>query len=165
METQIIIRRARPDEHETLSEISFAAKRYWNDPEAYFKVWKNELTLTREYIEGSAVFVAEAPDGVAGYFSIVNVPEDFWAGPVFVQHGTWLEHIFVRPAHMRHGIGRRMIAFAREWCVQHGVERLYIFSDPHARSFYERLGASYLGEWPSSIPGRTVPLFELYIRK
>ena len=165
METQIILRRARPDEHETLTEISFASKRHWNDPEVYFEVWKKELTITREYIESNAVFVAEAPDGIAGYFSIVYVPKGFMAGPVFVQRGHWLEHIFVRPEHMRHGIGHRMMAYACNWCEQNGIKRLYIFSDPHARGFYERLGASYLGESPSSIPGRRIPLFELSIQK
>lgn len=156
-----MIRRARPDEHEILTEISFASKRHWNDPDAYFAVWKNELTITRAYIESNAVFAAETQGEIAGYFSIVHVPESFMARPVFVQRGHWLEHIFVRPAYLRHGIGRRMIAHAREWCLQNGIDRLFIFSDPHARGFYERIGANYLGESASSIPGRTVPMFEL----
>jgi GNAT superfamily N-acetyltransferase len=162
MET-ITIRRARPDEHETLTEISFAAKRHWGDPEAYFEVWKDELTITREYIESNAVFAAEAPEGVAGYLSIVRVAEDFYAGPVFVLRGYWLEHIFVKPEHMHRGIGSRLVSFARGWCAQNGIGSLYIFSDPHARGFYERLGAAYLGESASSIPGRTVPIFELVV--
>ena len=144
-----------------MTEISFASKRHWNYPEAYFEVWKKELTITRKYIESNTVFVAEVPGGVAGYFSIVRVPESFMAGPVFVQHGTWLEHIFVHPAYMRCGIGRCMMACARAWCARNGVDRLYLFSDPHARGFYERLGATHLGDVASSIPGRTVPLFEL----
>ncbi len=164
METKIIIRRAQPDEHEVLTEISFASKRHWNDPEAYFEVWKNELVITHKYIESNTVFAAETPDGIAGYFSIVHVPQDFMAGPVFVRQGHWLEHIFIRPAYIGQGIGRSLIEFARDWCVQHGIDRLYIFSDPHARGFYERLGANYLGESASSIPGRTIPLFELNIR-
>ena len=163
METKVVIRRARPDEHEALTEISLASKRYWNDPEAYFAVWKDELTITQAYIESNVVFAAETPDGVAGYLSIVHVPEDLTAGLVFVRRGYWLEHIFIKPAYMRCGIGSRLVSFARVWCAQNSIDRLYIFSDPHARGFYERLGASYLGESVSSIPGRTVPMFELII--
>jgi len=163
METQITIRRARSDEHALLTEISFASKRHWNDPEEYFEVWKNELTITRAYIESNTVFVAETQEGVAGYLSIVHVPQDFMAGPTFVQRGYWLEHLFVHPDCMRRGVGRSLVSFARVWCAQNSIERLLIFSDPHSRGFYERLGAEYIGEMASSIPGRTVPMMELII--
>ena len=53
--------------------------------------------------------------------------------------------------------------YACGWCRQKGIGSLYIFSDPHARGFYERLGAKALGESASSIPGRTVPVFKLDI--
>jgi len=56
------------------------------------------------------------------------------------------------------------LSFARVWCAQNGIDRLLIFSDPHARGFYEHLGAAYMGEAASSIPGRTVPLMELIIQ-
>jgi GNAT superfamily N-acetyltransferase len=141
METDIIIRRAQPYEHETLTEISFSSKRFWNDPEEYFEVWKDELTITRTYIEKNAVFVAEVSGVVAGYLSIVHVPQDFKAGATFVQRGYWLEHLFVRPGFMCRGIGSRLVSFTRVWCAQNGIDRLLIFSDPHARGFYERLGA------------------------
>jgi GNAT superfamily N-acetyltransferase len=163
METRISIRRARPDEHALLTEISLSSKRYWNDPEEYFGVWKDELTITRSYIENNTVFAAEVSDAVVGYLSIVHVPQDFKAGAAFVQRGYWLEHLFVRPGFMRCGIGSRLISFARVWCAQNGIDRLLIFSDPHACGFYERLGAVYIGESASSIPGRTVPMMELII--
>lgn len=164
MNDQIAIRRALPEECETLTEISFSSKRYWKDPQEYFEAWKFELTITRDYIENNAVFAAEAQGKVIGYFSIVYVPKDFYAGAVFVRRGDWLEHIFILPENLRCGIGRRMTEYARGWCRQNGIGCLYIFSDPHARGFYERLGAKYLGESASSIPGRTVPSFELAIQ-
>jgi len=163
MEAQITIRRARPDEHVLLTEISFSSKRHWNDPDVYFEVWKDELTITRAYIESNTVFVAEVSGAIVGYLSIVHVPQDFKAGATFVQRGYWLEHLFVRPGFMHRGIGSRLVAFARVWCAQNSIDRLLIFSDPHARGFYERLGAIYIGEVASSIPGRTVPLMELII--
>jgi GNAT superfamily N-acetyltransferase len=164
MEKSISIRRARSDEHALLTEISLSSKRFWNDPEAYFEVWKDELTITRTYIENNTVFAAEISGAVAGYLSIVFVPQDFHAGATFVQRGYWLEHLFVLPGFMRRGIGSRLVSFARVWCAQNGIDRLLIFSDPHACGFYEHLGAAYIGEAASSIPGRTVPLMELIIR-
>jgi len=163
MDNQITIRRARPDEHALLTKISFASKRYWKDPEEYFEVWKKELTITQAYIESNTVFAAETREGVVGYLSIVHVPKDFMAGQTFVQRGYWLEHLFVQPDYIRRGVGSRLMSFARVWCVQNGIDRLLIFSDPHSRGFYEHLGASYMGEMASSIPGRTVPMMELII--
>ena len=40
-----------------------------------------------------------------------------------------------------------------------GVSELRIFADPNAKGFYEKMGAEYLEERPSSIEGRTVSLF------
>ena len=164
METQIAIRRARPDEHVLLTQISLASKRYWNDPDAYFEVWKDELTITRAYIESNTVFAAETHGGIIGYLSIVHVPKDLMTGSTVVQRGYWLEHLFVRPDLMRRGVGSPLVSFARIWCAQNGIDHLLIFSDPHARGFYEHLGAVYMGEAASSIPGRTVPLMELIIQ-
>ena len=115
-------------------------------------------------IEGNTVFAAETQGGVVGYLSIVHVPKSFKAGSTVVQCGYWLEHLFVRPEAMRRGVGSRLVSFARVWCAKNGIDRLLIFSDPHARGIYEHLGATYMGEAASSIPGRTVPLMKLIIQ-
>jgi hypothetical protein len=42
------IRRARREDAETLTRISFDSKRYWGYPEAYFEHWAAELTIDAE---------------------------------------------------------------------------------------------------------------------
>ena len=44
-----------------------------------------------------------------------------------------------------------------------GVTALSIESDPHAEGFYLRLGARRIGEVPSTLPGRVLPLLEFRI--
>jgi hypothetical protein len=44
---------------EALTKISFAAKGYWNYPEAYFEIWKDELTIGSDYVQENDVFVYE----------------------------------------------------------------------------------------------------------
>lgn len=165
------IRPAGPEDAGTLTEISFAAKRGWGYPESYFEIWRTELTITPAYIESNIVYVAEqagAVEGtgeceVLGYYSIVENPADRQVGKVFVSQGFWLQHIFIRPGHWRRGIGRRLIEHAREEGRRRSIESLRIFADPFAKGFYDRLGAEYLGESPSNIEGRMIPMFALAV--
>ena len=146
-----------------MTDISFASKRYWNYPEEYFAVWKDELTITPSYIQNNIVYIAELDGQAVGYFSLVEVKEDFWAGKVFVNKGIWLEHIFILPTVIGKGIGSQLIAALRKKCKELLVEKVYIFSDPNAKGFYDKIGACYIGESPSSIEGRTVSLYTLTI--
>ncbi len=155
----IVLRPARESEYERLSEISFCAKRQWEYPEAYFSIWKEELTITPAYIRKNRVFVAEAEGQAVGYLSLAEVKESFYAGKVFVRQEVWLEHIFIYPPYLYQGIGRRLVAHAARYCREKGIHHLFLFSDPHANGFYDKIGAVYLGESLSSIEGRTVSLY------
>ena len=109
------IRKARPEENKILTEISLAAKRYWNYPEEYYAVWEKELTITAAYIEKNQVFVAETKDNILGYCSITEVKKDFYAGKVLVKKGFWLEHIFVSNRFFQKGIRKRFIQSAEDY--------------------------------------------------
>ncbi|MDP3481580.1 MAG: hypothetical protein Q8R88_17590, partial [Desulfoprunum sp.] len=65
-----MIRSAQQDEAQLLTEISFAAKGYWNYPEEYYAIWKNELTITPEYIENNDILVYEHDGTAVGYYAI-----------------------------------------------------------------------------------------------
>lgn len=158
-----VIRKAKDTESDILTSISFASKRYWNYPEEYLNVWEKELTITPKYIQENIVYVAEVDDMVVGYFSIVEVKKDFWAGQVFVKKGFWLEHIFIQPEFIGKRIGSELIFYAMEYCKRNRIECLNIFSDPCAKGFYDKVGAKYIKESPSSIDGRTVSLYELEV--
>ena len=55
----ITIREAIIGEARLLTKIAFAAKRTWDYPEEYMIIWKDELTITDDYIDENIVFVAE----------------------------------------------------------------------------------------------------------
>jgi hypothetical protein len=44
------VREASPSEGKILTDISFASKQYWNYPNEYFEIWKDELTISPAYI-------------------------------------------------------------------------------------------------------------------
>ena len=74
-----------------------------------------------------------------------------------------MEVIWIDPAIHGKGIGRALVAE----CVAHagaqGCDALRVESDPGARGFYERLGATYQGEVDAPVRGqpRTLPVLSL----
>lgn len=163
MDIDFNIRPAAASDCDALTALSFASKQYWDYPDTYYDVWKNELTITPEYIMHNKVFAAVRSNDIIGYFSIAEVSKDFYAGSVLVEKGFWLEHFFIAPEYIKQGVGSRLMEFAVTWCRKNGIKSLRIFSDPNASGFYEKYGAKFLCDSPSSIEGRTVPVYELTI--
>ncbi|HVJ49439.1 GNAT family N-acetyltransferase, partial [Desulfitobacterium sp.] len=159
----IIIKRANEEDSTELTSISFAAKRYWNYPDEYFEIWKNELTITPDYLNQNTVYVAQVDGKVIGFFSIVEVKENLWTGRFLMQRGFWLDHIFIQPEFIGKGIGSELISFAKEMCRRDNIDHLFLLSDPKAKGFYNKVGAQYIEEVPSNIEGRTVSLYRFAI--
>jgi GNAT superfamily N-acetyltransferase len=160
---EITIRPAAEADSVALTDIAFAAKRHWNYPPEYIDKWRHELTITPAYIRANTVRVAEAGGRPVGFGALVRVEAGFRVGQTFVAKGYWLDHIFLLPAYIGRGIGSRLVADLTQQCRQRRIGKIHIFADPHARGFYDKLGAVYQGEFPSSIPGRTVPKYILEI--
>jgi maltose O-acetyltransferase len=153
------IRRADPNEGKVLTEIAFSAKKTWDYPPEYFEWWSDELTITKKHIERSTVFVYERNTTVGGFYSLVSVDNDFTTGNVLVKKGYWLEHLFILPSFQHQGIGRMLINHVIEYCKESGISVLKVFVDPHAAGFYEKMGAIFIENSPSSIEGREIPIF------
>jgi GNAT superfamily N-acetyltransferase len=159
--TTMSIRKARPEEAELLTDLSFASKRYWKYPETLFDVWRSELTITIEYVNRNEVYVCQGHGEIVGYYSLVTHEQDLLLGHIVLPAGTWLEHMFVKPTVIGCGIGSDLFAHMQQWCCDKGITLLQVLADPHARGFYEKMGCSYLGEFPSIIAGRTTPWLTL----
>lgn len=154
-----IIRAASQEEADALSRIALAAKRSWNYPEAYLEIWKDELTITANYIRQNIVFVAEYKERPVAFYSIVTVPEDTSINGIEVEKGFWLDHLFVDPLWQHKGIGTALLKHALAYCRENWMEELKAFSDPFAAQFYEKMGARLLRHAPSTIEGRTLPVY------
>ncbi|MHC5249236.1 GNAT family N-acetyltransferase [Enterococcus sp. LJL90] len=151
-------RPATQQDAEKLTELTFAAKSYWQYPQEYLELWRKDLTITPEYLEKSTTVVAENQKQLLGYFSIV-FEEEYPAGKFF------LDNLFVNPTVIRQGIGAKLLQTAFEWCKAENVGELYVVSDPHAQEFYQTYGFEYLSERPTSILGRTLPLLVYSLEK
>ncbi|MEE4253696.1 MAG: GNAT family N-acetyltransferase, partial [Desulfuromusa sp.] len=159
-----MIRRARIQEAEILTKISFSAKGYWNYPKEFYEKWSNELTISSDYIQNNAVFVFEKDGNIIGYYSIVELKNDIEIADIKISKGFWLEHMFIEPQSIGKGIGTKLFQHLRKWCTSLDVYELGILADPHSRGFYDKMGCEYMLEYPSTIKNRTTPYFQLKIR-
>lgn len=158
-----MIRPAKKEEAEILTKISYKSKRYWNYPQEYFDIWKNELTISPEYIEKNEVFVFELSAAVVGYYSLVELPEDIEVSGITIKKGFWLEHMFIEPENIGKGIGTKMFDHLNKRCLLKDMNELGILADPNSRGFYEKMGCIYICDYPSTIKYRTTPYLQLII--
>ena len=147
-----MIRRASPEESERLTQIALEAKRYWGYPENWIKHWKADLTVSPEFIRDNHVYVFERDGDVLGFYALcVNGSE------------AELEHLWVTPASIGTGIGKELFLDAMERAAALKVREIGISSDPNAAGFYERMGASQVGETDASMEGQARKLPRLKI--
>ncbi len=152
-----MIRKATAVDSRVLTNISFASKGYWDYPAEYFTVWTKELTITPEYIERNEVYVYEEHSLIAGYYSLVELPDDIIVAGVRLEKGSWLEHMFISPQRIGKGFGSKLFTHLHQLCKDKNLHELKILADPHAKGFYEKMGCQYVGEYPSTIEKRTTP--------
>lgn len=152
----IQIRRARADEADVLTEIAHAAKRHWQYPENWIELWKEDLTITEDFLANNEVYVALIGDKLAGCCALVvngSVAE--------------LEHMWVKPDYMGSGVGRSLFLKIRDRAAELNLPILELSADPNAEPFYERMGATRIGEVRSKIEGqpRVLPRMAIDLRR
>ena len=146
------IRRAAPEEADTLTQIALDAKRHWGYPEHWIKHWEADLTITTDFIRDNPVYVAEKDGEVRGFYALTVSGEK-----------AELEHMWVTPAAIGTGIGKELFLDAMDRAATLRVREIEISADPNAAGFYERMGASQIGETEASIDGQVRKLPRLRI--
>jgi len=154
-DVELLIRRARPDDSERLSQIARAAKAHWGYPEAWLVAWTPLLSITPEYVEHQLVYVGARDHAMVAFYALEPRGER-WS----------LEHFWVDPRWHGRGVGRLMFAHALEQvrAVRPGI--MVIEADPYAAGFYARMGAQRKGTVPAPVDGdpeRTLPVFEVAV--
>src|SRR5262249_57304822 len=127
----MVIRRAEVADARALTRIAHEAKRHWGYPDGWIALWTSVLTVSGDYITQHDVFVGEVDHEIAGFYALT------------LESGQWqLDHLWVRPASMGHGLGRKLFedAVDRLREVAAGTS-LGIEADPKAESFYQDMRA------------------------
>ncbi|WP_416897981.1 MAG: GNAT family N-acetyltransferase [Minwuia sp.] len=142
-----MIRDAHPDEHAVLTALALTSKAHWGYDAEFMAACVDELTLTPEIIGERVMLVAERDGRVTGM-----------AGLAWTDGEMELCDMFVDPAEIGTGLGRKLFEAVVERARKTGEARFTIDADPNALDFYQRMGARLVGMTPSqSIPGRELP--------
>lgn len=162
-----MIRPAEEKDAPVLTELTFRSKAHWGYPAHYFDIWKDELTVTESAIAAKTmyVYVDDRTGSSRGYYSLVFLAEDLVFSGGVLGCGWWLEHMFVDPNFLGKTLGTQLFAHMRGICTARCIETISILADPNARGFYEKMGCSYVGEYASTIPGRTTPCLKYQVSK
>ncbi len=147
-QSPIHIRIATPSDAGILTEIAHASKRHWGYPESYIEIWKNDLTLTADFLNNHPVYLACIDNQIAGFCAISGDVDD-----------REIEHFWVLPKYMGYGVGRRLFEHMLNAQTENGAKSIRILADPYAEGFYEKMGAVTVdAEASSVIPGRSLPV-------
>jgi GNAT superfamily N-acetyltransferase len=143
------IRRARPEDAATLTEIAFAAKGHWGYPQQWIQGWKDILTIRPESIASHETYTACMDGEAIGFYCLVRQLDRMS-----------LEHLWVLPKAMGNGVGRALFSHAIERAKVLGVGAIEIESDPNAEKFYEKMGARRIDTKIAELEGqaRTLPV-------
>lgn len=147
-----MIRRASLEEAGKLTQIALDAKRHWGYPEHWIRHWEADLTISSDFIRDNEVYVAEREGEVRGFYALIvsgNKAE--------------LEHMWVTPELIGTGLGKELFLDAMDRAATLEVREIEISADPNAAGFYERMGASQIGESDASIDGQERKLPRLRI--
>ena len=144
------IRPASAGEARLLSDLALRSKAHWGYDADFLEACRAELTVSEDYIRGAPVFVLEEDGRVVGFYGLR-------------EQGTTLEllYLFVEPAAIGGGHGKRLWKHAVETASRLGFRQITIESDPYAEAFYLAMGARKVGEVSSTLrAGRRLPLLE-----
>lgn len=142
------IRRARPGEEAALARLAFASKAHWGYDAAFMERVRPALTPSAEYVANDPVYVVEDDAAqIVAFYGFRHRPD-----------GLFLEDMWVDPARIGTGLGRRMWEHALGTAHAERYPSFLIEADPNAEGFYLRCGARRTGEMISPETGRVVPV-------
>jgi predicted N-acetyltransferase YhbS len=133
--------------------VAIRGKAYWGYDAEFMDACRDDLTVHAEECDGQRLVVATRGGEIVGYYQLDGVP------PIGA-----LADLFVDPSCIGLGIGGLLYRDALTRAGQLGYRELMIDADPHAEDFYQHMGATRVGEVPSTvIPGRFLPQLRVLV--
>jgi GNAT superfamily N-acetyltransferase len=154
-ESDPAIRRAHPAEAGALSALALRSKAHWGYDVEFMAACRDDLTISANEIASSPVYVFDGVDSPSGFYRLL-LRDDGVAE---------LDDLFVEPAAMGQGVGKRLWRHAVATAAHLGSSEMVWQSDPQAEGFYLAMGARRAGESESTVmPGRMLPLMRFQLR-
>jgi len=130
-----------------LSALALRSKALWGYDAAFIEACRRPLTVKPDLISEFPFYVLDEGDRITGFYGLSGQPP----------RGE-IEFLFVEPASVRSGRGRRLTRHLLELAQSLGFDEMDVSADPFAEGFYVAMGAVRIGDAPSdAIPYRLIP--------
>ncbi len=139
------IQKVKLEDLERLNEISYASKAYWKYPSEWLEQWKDDLTISEDFVLNHSVFKMLVEGEIVGFFVIIK-EVDF----------ATIEHLWIHPDYIGKGYGKALLKYGFENCIPKGMQ-VQVLSDPNAEAFYQRQGFETFEKKPTAQAGRFLP--------
>ncbi len=149
----LVINQVGPEHKENLSGLTKRSKAFWGYSPELMSLWDEELTLKSDYFEQHIVFAAWQADHILGYYSY------YQTGPSAVH----MDNLFIDPTVIRKKIGTILMQHFLNRITSHTIQKITLHADPHSEAFYTHFGFQVIGQYPSSVPNRALPIMELIL--
>ena len=123
MNSKVEIRRATPEDADTLTRIAFAAKRHWGYPEPWIQHWRDGLTVTPEFVRNNEVYAAVSDGEPFAFYALTGASDELE-----------LEHLWVSPGWIGSGVGRLLFEHAMREAARRGASAVEIEAAPTPRA-------------------------------
>jgi GNAT superfamily N-acetyltransferase len=130
---------AREDEVALLEDVQREASLIWDEYRADLLAHPEVIAVPVAEVRARRVRVHEQGGEVTGFAAVLPLPDG----------DVELDGLFVRPGHMRRGIGARLVADAAGRARAGGAGRFVVTANPRAETFYRRCGFRTIGEVPT----------------
>ncbi|MEN2400726.1 GNAT family N-acetyltransferase [Flavobacterium sp. MC2016-06] len=145
------IKKAKPEDHIRLTEITKKSKAYWGYSEEQILKWNDNLTISKIYIEENDVFNLVDENKIIGYYSYLKEEKN----------QVKLDNLFILPEYIGKGFGKYLMDDFIERMRNEKCKKIILDSEPNAEQFYQKLGFQKVGEFETSIKNRFMPIMEM----
>lgn len=145
----VILRAPELAELPEISALCLRSKGHWGYSAEFLDACRDELTLTANDLDTSAICIAERDHAIIGIAQVETDTET-----------AELTKLFIEPGVIGRGLGRVLFEWTTQTAKDAGAKTMTVTADPFAARFYEKLGFRAIGEEPSgSIAGRTLRIY------
>jgi ribosomal protein S18 acetylase RimI-like enzyme len=149
------IEKAHSHDVQPLTELCMRSKNYWNYGINQIEKWKEELTISAQFIDENQVYKLIVKEELIGFYAFQPLRDK----------EIKLTHLFIAPAYIGKGYGKLLMSDFMQRIKKSTYEKITLDADPNAKEFYERMGFTVVGKIQSSIKHRFLPIMKKKIDK
>jgi len=145
--------KANIEDFSILTEITLDGKSFWEYSKEQIELWKDDLTITKEYILKNNVQKLVLENEIIGYYSILKIDEEKYK----------LDNLFLYKKFIGKGFGKKLMIDFLTKMKKANAKEIILDSEPNSEKFYNKFGFETYNKLESSIKNRFLPQMKLKI--